>query len=139
MEDLRINDRIVLLARDLTATAVRASGPGGQNVNKVATSVELRFDLRRSADLRDEVKARLAALAGRRLTLDGELVLTCQAQRSQAQNLATVRQRLAELVSRALEPPKPRLATRPTKGSVERRLDEKRRRGDRLRQRGGWE
>ncbi len=139
MEDLRINDRIVLSSRDLTVSAVRSSGPGGQNVNKVASSVELRFDLRRSADLRDEVKSRLAGLAGRRLTLEGELVLTCQAQRSQAQNLATVRERLADLVLRALEPPKPRVATRPTKGSVERRLDEKRRRGDRIRQRSGWE
>lgn len=128
--DLQVTGRITLPGSELSWKAVRASGPGGQNVNKVASKVELRFDLAHTTSLDYGVKARLRALASGRLDADGALVIVSQATRSQEQNLEDARQRLAELVRRALIVPKRRRDTRPTRGSVERRLEGKRRQGN---------
>jgi ribosome-associated protein len=125
-DDLDIDGRVVVPAAELQWTAVRASGPGGQNVNKVATKVELRFDLPGSAALSLAAKARLRALAASRLDAEGRLVITSQATRSQQGNLEDARNKLAALIRRALVPPKRRRPTRPTAGSKERRLDAKR-------------
>jgi ribosome-associated protein len=103
---------------------VRASGPGGQHVNKVATAVELRFSVPASS-LPDEVKARLAALAGKRMSADGVILIDSREHRSQAGNREAARARLAALVGQAFRKPRPRKPTRPTKASRERRLDAK--------------
>jgi len=126
--DLVINDRLVISGGDITTTAVTSSGPGGQNVNKVATKVELRFDLEGNTSLRPDVKARLRELAKGRLDADGRIILTSQHTRNRIRNLADARLRLADLIREALIPPKPRHATKPTRGSQLRRVDEKKRR-----------
>jgi len=126
---LRITDQIAIEEWELTEAFTRASGPGGQNVNKVSTAVELRFEAARSPHLPPDAKARLKRLAGRRWTLDGAVIIRAEAHRSQARNREDARERLAELVARAMERPKRRIATRPTLGSKRRRVDAKKRRG----------
>ena len=110
---------------DLEVAFVRSSGPGGQNVNKVASAVQLRFDLERNVTLRDDVKARLRQLAGQRLTEAGEILIVARESRSQEHNRRAAEVRLLELVRRALIVPKKRHATRPTRASRERRLESK--------------
>ncbi|KII18604.1 MULTISPECIES: alternative ribosome rescue aminoacyl-tRNA hydrolase ArfB [Phaeobacter] len=127
---LRITDTIALQDWELTESFMRASGPGGQNVNKVSSAVELRFEAARSPALTPAVKSRLKRLAGRRWTKDGAIILQCDETRSQQRNRDLVRERLAELIRQALVPPKRRIATKPTRGSVRRRLDAKRQRSD---------
>jgi ribosome-associated protein len=110
---------------DLEVAFVRSAGPGGQNVNKVASAVQLRFALARNTTLRDDVKDRLRLLAGQRMTDAGELLIIARETRSQEQNRRIAEQRLLELVRRALVAPKKRYATKPTRASRERRLDAK--------------
>jgi len=114
---------------EIVESFVRASGPGGQNVNKVASAVELRFDARRSTSLPDHVAARLIKLAGARATQEGVIVIFAQRFASQARNREDARQRLAALILRAQRTDKPRRPTKPTPASRERRLEEKSRRG----------
>ena len=127
---LRVTPTLALPESELEERFVRASGPGGQNVNKVATAVQLRFDVERSAAITDDVRQRLRLLAGSRLTTDGVLVIDARRHRTQAQNREDARERLAELLRQALVKPKRRRKTRPTKGAVERRIESKRQRSD---------
>ena len=124
-----VTELISLEDDEIQEKFVRASGPGGQHVNKTSTAVELRFDVRNSPSLPEEVKHRLERLAGSRLTLDGVLVLFAQNARSQEMNRQEARERLVELVRRALHKPKPRKATKPTRASKLKRLETKVRRG----------
>lgn len=126
---LRITDEIALADWELTESFSRSSGPGGQNVNKVSTAVELRFEAERSPHLSPAVKTRLKRLAGRRWTLDGAIVIRAEETRSQLRNRELARERLAELVRAALVAPKRRIATKPTLGSERRRLTAKTVRG----------
>ena len=123
-----VTPRIAIDERELEETFVRASGPGGQNVNKLSTAVQLRFDVRRSPSLPDDVRARLERLAGSRLTGEGVLIIVAQRHRTQERNREDARERLIELIRRAAVAPTPRRATKPTLASKRRRLDSKARR-----------
>ena len=125
---IRVTPSISIAERELEEHFIRAPGPGGQNVNKLASAVELRFDVRRSQSLPEDVRARLERLAGSRLTRDGVLVIDAHRHRTQARNRQDARARLIELIRRAAVAPRPRRATKPTAGARERRLESKKRR-----------
>ena len=127
---LRITDTLAIADWELTESFMRSSGPGGQNVNKVSTAVELRFEADRSPHLSSSVKARLKRLAGRRWTTEGAIVLQVEDTRSQARNREIARDRLAAMIREALVPPKRRVATKPTWGSQLRRVAAKSQRGE---------
>lgn len=129
MARIEIAPNVSIDEDELEERFIQASGPGGQNVNKVATAVQLRFDVARSPSLPGDVRERLMARCGRRLTQDGVLVLLARRHRTQERNRADARARLVELVREALTPPKVRRATRPTLASKKRRMDEKSVRG----------
>jgi ribosome-associated protein len=125
---LRITSQIAIDETELAESFIRASGPGGQNVNKLSSAVQLRFDVRRSPSLPHDVRTRLERLAGKRLTREGVLVITAQRHRTQERNRTDARERLIELIREAATPPVPRRPTRPTRASKERRIETKKRR-----------
>jgi ribosome-associated protein len=130
MPMLQITNRIAIQDAEVQLSYMRASGPGGQNVNKVASACELRFDVASTASLPDDVKTRLAAIAGRRLTKEGVLVISSDRFRSQEMNRQDAIDRLVDMLRLAARPPPPkRRPTKPSKGAVERRLQEKTTRG----------
>jgi ribosome-associated protein len=137
MASIRITPHIAIDDSELDYAFLRASGPGGQNVNKVETAVQLRFDMIASPSLDPEVKTRLARLAGTRLTNDGVIVIASQKFRSQERNREDALEKLIALIAKAAERPKRRIATRPTLASKKRRVDKKTKRGEIKRLRGG--
>jgi ribosome-associated protein len=139
--DLRVNDDLFIPGAELEWTAVRSGGPGGQNVNKVSTKVELRFDVSGSTVLSVAVRARLVARARGRLDSSGRIVITADDTRSQSRNLELARERLAALIASAIPAPKARKKTKPSRASKARRVNEKRQTGEKKRTRrtGGWE
>jgi ribosome-associated protein len=132
---IRITDTISIDESEIHESFVRSSGPGGQNVNKLSTAVQLRFDVRHSPSLPNEVAVRLARLAGRRMTKDGVLVLIAQTHRTQERNRAAALERFVALIRQAAVRPTPRRPTKPTKASKERRIEGKKHRSVIKRQR----
>ena len=130
---IQITSTLALDESELTLEFIRASGPGGQNVNKVATAVQLRFDVANSPSLTDDVRERLVRLAGRRMTKDGVLIIEARRFRTQEQNQQDAIERLVELVRQAAKRPRVRRKTRPTAASRRRRLEAKRRRSEKKR------
>lgn len=135
---LRITDQITIEEWELVEQFIRASGPGGQNVNKVSSAVELRFEAERSPSLPEPVKRRLRRLAGRRWTKDGALVIQVQEERSQARNREVARERLAELITKALVAPKRRIPTKVSKNQKRKRVEAKKQRAE-VKEKRGWE
>jgi ribosome-associated protein len=133
---LQITPSVAIQDSELDERFVRASGPGGQNVNKVATAVELRFDAARSPALSDQVRARLRAIAGTRMNAEGVILIDARRYRTQVQNREDARERLAELIRQSLVPPRRRRKTRPTRSSVEKRIESKKQRAEKKRGRG---
>jgi ribosome-associated protein len=125
---IRINAAIAIDEREIEESFLRSPGPGGQNVNKLETAVQLRFDVRRSPSLPEPVRRRLELLAGQRLTKEGVLILTARSHRTRERNRAEALEKLAELILRAAVAPRPRRPTKPTRASKERRLQTKERR-----------
>jgi ribosome-associated protein len=134
---IRVTDTLSIPDEEIEESFVRSSGPGGQNVNKLSTAVQLRFDVRRSPSLTNDVALRLMRIAGKRLTKDGVLVLIAQNHRTQERNRADARERLAEMIREALVRPVPRKATKPTRASKTKRLEGKKIRSDIKKMRGG--
>jgi len=136
---VRISNNIVIPDSELTERYLRAEGPGGQHVNRTESAVELRFDVAQSPSLPEGVRARVLSRSDRRLTGDGVLVIQARRFRDQVRNRKDARERLVELIRSALQPPKKRIATKPTRASKERRLSSKQRRGEIKRNRTrGW-
>lgn len=135
-ESLFVSQNLTVPANELRMTSVRASGPGGQNVNKVSSKVELRFDFERSSVIAAEMKTRLRVLAKNRLDAEGSILIVSQITRDRQRNLEDARQKLVELLIAAAHRPKRRRATRPSRGAKETRLREKRHQSDRKRDRG---
>jgi ribosome-associated protein len=127
---IRVTDSISIDEAELQESFVRSSGPGGQNVNKLSTAVQLRFDVRHSPSLPNDVAVRLMRLAGKRMTKDGVLVLIAQNHRTQERNRAEAQERLIELIRQAAVRPVPRRATKPTKAAKQRRIESKKRRSN---------